>query len=44
VQALDKTASGSPLEESVVKHPGGAFLKELPLRQNDVFLVLLSRM
>ncbi len=43
VQALDRIASGAPAEQSVIEHPGGAFVREMPLRQNDVFLVVLSR-
>jgi hypothetical protein len=27
-----------------VKHPGGLFTKDLPLRQNDVFLVELRKL
>ncbi|HTP85761.1 MAG TPA: hypothetical protein VMJ34_02390 [Bryobacteraceae bacterium] len=44
MQALDETASGAPLEQSVIDHPGGTFVREMPLRQNDVYLVVLSRM
>jgi xylan 1,4-beta-xylosidase len=44
VQALDKIASGAPVEQSVIDHPGGAFVREMPLRQNDVFLVVLNRL
>ena len=43
VKALDETASGAPVEQSVVDHPGGSFVREIPLRENDVFLVVLTR-
>ena len=44
VRALDETASGAPVEQSVVDHPGGEFVREMPLRENDVFLVVLNGM
>lgn len=44
VKALDKIASGAPLEQSVIDHPGGAFVREMALRENDVFLVVLNRL
>ena len=43
VQALDKIASGAPVEQSVIDHPGGAFVREMPLRENDIFLVVLTK-
>ncbi|HLJ45320.1 MAG TPA: hypothetical protein VKU01_04900 [Bryobacteraceae bacterium] len=44
VMTLREGASGAPLQQGVVKHPGGLFVRELPLRQNDVFLVMLRRL
>ncbi|MGA3025461.1 MAG: glycoside hydrolase [Bryobacteraceae bacterium] len=44
VRALDKIASGAPVEQSVIEHPGGAFVRETPLHENDVLLVVLSRL
>ncbi len=44
VKALDSIASGDPVEQSVIDHPGGALVRELPLRENDVYLVVLSRL
>jgi xylan 1,4-beta-xylosidase len=44
LRALDETASGAPVEQSVIDHPGGAFVCEMPLRENDVFLVKLTRL
>ena len=43
VQALDKLASGVPMEQSVIEHPGGAFVRDMPLRENDIFLVVLTK-
>jgi xylan 1,4-beta-xylosidase len=44
VQALDKIASGAPVEQSVIEHSGGAFVREMPLRENDIYLIVLSRL
>ena len=41
---LKHGASGAPIERLLVKHSGGAFVRELPLRQNDVFLVTLEKL
>lgn len=42
-RALQAEACGAPVERAIVKHPGGAFTKEVPLRQNDVVLIVLNR-
>jgi xylan 1,4-beta-xylosidase len=44
VDALRLGASGAPVQQVVVKHAGGSFTNELPLRENDVVLVMLDRM
>jgi xylan 1,4-beta-xylosidase len=44
VEALRHAASGAPNDRLAVKHSGGAFQREIPLRRNDVFLVTLRRM
>ena len=41
---LREGASEAPLQQGVVKHPGGLFAKNFPLRQNDVFLVVLRKL
>jgi xylan 1,4-beta-xylosidase len=43
-EALRQAASGAPVQQVLVKHPGGLFTKDLPLRQNDVFLVVLRKL
>src|ERR1017187_3748547 len=43
-EALGQGASGAPVPQVLVKHPGGLFTKDLPLRQNDVVLVELRRL
>ena len=37
-------AGGAPVEQQVVKHPGGLFAKNLTLNQNDVVLVSLRKL
>jgi xylan 1,4-beta-xylosidase len=44
VETLQTAASGAPVEQVVVKHTGGLFVKDFPLRQNDVVLVLLKKL
>ncbi len=44
VDAIQQGASGAPVAQRVLKHPGGAFSKEIPLRENDVVLVQLKRL
>jgi xylan 1,4-beta-xylosidase len=44
VEALQQGASGAPVEQVVVKHSGGAFARDFPLRQNDVVLVVLRKL
>ena len=36
--------TGAPVQQVLVKHPGGLFTKDLPLRQNDVLLVVLHKL
>ena len=43
-EALRQGASGAPVQQLLVKHPGGLFTKDLPLRQNDVVLVELWKL
>jgi xylan 1,4-beta-xylosidase len=43
-QMLRQTASGAPAKQLLVKHPGGAFVEDFPLRENDVFLVTLQKL
>ena len=43
-EALGQAASGAPVQQLVLKHPGGLFTKDLPLRQNDVYLVELRKL
>lgn len=43
VKSLHKSASGTPSQQMQVKHPGGVFVRELPLRENDVYLVTLQK-
>jgi hypothetical protein len=43
-EALRQGAGGAPVQQVVVKHPGGLFTKDLPLRQNDVVLVELRKL
>jgi xylan 1,4-beta-xylosidase len=43
-EALGQAASGAPVQQVLVKHPGGLFTKDLPLRQNDVLLVELRKL
>jgi xylan 1,4-beta-xylosidase len=43
-EALGQGASGAPVQQVLVKHPGGLFTKDLPLRQNDVVLVELRKL
>jgi xylan 1,4-beta-xylosidase len=42
--ALRYGASGAPVQQVVVKHSGGLFAKDLPLRENDVVLVVLQKL
>lgn len=42
--ALRDGASGAPVEQALVKHAGGLFTKDLPLRENDVVLVVLRKL
>ena len=42
--ALREGASGAPVEQEVVAHGGGGFVKDLALRENDVVLVMLQRL
>jgi xylan 1,4-beta-xylosidase len=44
VETLATACAGAPLETVVVEHAGGTFTKELPLRQNDVYLIVLRPM
>jgi xylan 1,4-beta-xylosidase len=44
VEALKQDSSGAPVQRILVKHSGGAFLHEMPLRQNDVYLLLLHKL
>ncbi len=44
VEALKSNASGTPVEQVLVKHSGGTLVRDIPLRQNDVFLVLLHKL
>jgi xylan 1,4-beta-xylosidase len=44
VEALQKGASGAPVQQVMLKHPGGTFTKDFPLRENDVVLVLLRKL
>jgi xylan 1,4-beta-xylosidase len=44
VEALHTGASGAPLEQAIVKHAGGTFVKDLALSQNDVVLVMLKKL
>jgi xylan 1,4-beta-xylosidase len=44
VDALKEWACGAPVHAGLVKHPGGRFVREFALRQNDVFLVALRRL
>jgi xylan 1,4-beta-xylosidase len=43
-EALGQGASGAPVQQVLLKHPGGLFTKDLPLRQNDVLLVELRKL
>jgi xylan 1,4-beta-xylosidase len=43
-ETLRQGSNGAPVQQVVVKHPGGLFTKDLPLRQNDVLLVELRRL
>ena len=43
-EALRQGANGAPVEQLVVKHPGGTFTKDFPLRENDVVLLVLRRL
>jgi len=42
--ALQSGASGAPVEQLLVKHPGGMFTRNLSLRENDVVLVMLRKL
>jgi xylan 1,4-beta-xylosidase len=44
VDALQSAATGMPLGQRIVKHPGGPFTGRFSLRENDVVLVTLKRM
>ncbi len=44
VEALRSNASGTPAQKVLLKHTGGTLVREIPLRQNDVFLVLLHKL
>ena len=33
-------ASGTPVQQVILKHPGDLFTKDVPLRQNDVLLMV----
>jgi|SRR5271157_259585 len=41
---LRQGASGAPVQQVVLKHPGGTFTKDLRLRENDVVLVVLRKL
>jgi xylan 1,4-beta-xylosidase len=43
-ETLRQSASGAPVEQIVLKHPGGTFTKDFPLHENDVVLVLLRKL
>jgi xylan 1,4-beta-xylosidase len=43
VDQLNSAASGAPIRTETFKHAGGPFVRDLPLRQNDVLLILLRR-
>jgi xylan 1,4-beta-xylosidase len=43
-ETLHNVANGAPVEQLVVKHAGGVFVKDFPLHQNDVVLVVLKRL
>ncbi|MGO4880037.1 MAG: GH39 family glycosyl hydrolase [Bryobacteraceae bacterium] len=42
--ALHSSASGAPIEQRVVKYSDGSFIKDIPLRENDVVLVVLRKL
>jgi xylan 1,4-beta-xylosidase len=44
VRLLNRAASGAPLDETVVKHRGGTFVREFAMRENDVYLVVLNKL
>jgi xylan 1,4-beta-xylosidase len=44
VQAIKRANGGSPSSSEVVKISGGNFAREFDLRENDVFLVTLTKM
>jgi xylan 1,4-beta-xylosidase len=43
-EALRQGASGAPVEQVVLKHPGGLFTRDISLRENDVVQVTLTRL
>ena len=43
-EALRQGATGAPVEQVVLKHAGGTFTKDFPLRENDVVLVVLRKL
>lgn len=44
VRLLNQASSSAPLEETMVEHPGGSFVRDFALRDNDVYLVVLNKM
>ena len=43
-ETLHNVANGAPVEQIVLKHGGGPLVKDFPLHQNDVVLVVLKRL
>ena len=44
VEAIKRANDGSPSSSEIVKVSGGQFAREFDVRENDVFLVTLTRM
>ena len=44
VDQLNSAASGAPIRTETFKHLGGSFVRDLPLRQNDVLLMMLRKL
>jgi xylan 1,4-beta-xylosidase len=44
VSALKAIANGAPEFETLMQHSGGTFVREFPLRQNDVVMVTLKKL
>jgi xylan 1,4-beta-xylosidase len=44
VEEIKKINDGSPVSTEIVKVQAGDFSKELNLRENDVYLVLLNKL